>query len=179
LAFSRTDGACLSPIHVCYYAFGMNERTILMKPALAFLPLATGQAAKALQHFRRDAGWTGTTAAAMAEALQPGSRVQWVSVRAGQKTVALARMELAPPQFCFVSDLIVLSGWRGRGVGEWFMRQIEQDCLAQGIPRVVLQALAPSRGFYEKLHFVDDPLAAGFLKKELNPLQRRAGLPLR
>jgi chromate reductase len=150
-----------------------------MKAALAFLPLAMPQAARVLQQFRKDAGWTGTTDAAMAEALQPGSHVQWVPVRAGQKTVALARMELAPPQFCFVSDLIVLSGWRGRGVGEWIMRRIEQACLAHGIPRVVLQALAPSRGFYEKLHFVDDPLATGFLKKELNPLQRRVGVALR
>lgn len=150
-----------------------------MKAALAFLPLATPQAARVLQAFRKDAGWTGNTDAALADALRPGSRVQWVSVRAGQKTVALARMELAPPQFCFVSDLIVLSGWRGRGVGEWFMRRIEGHCLEQGIARVVLQALAPSRGFYEKLDFVDDPLAAGFLKKELNPLQRRVGVPLR
>lgn len=150
-----------------------------MKAALAFVLLATPQAARVLQHFRKDAGWDGATDAALADGFQPGSRVQWVSVRAGQKTVALARMELAPPQFCFVSDLVVLNGWRGRGVGEWFMRQIEQACLERGIPRMVLQALAPSRGFYEKLHFVDDPLAAGFLKKELNPLQRRVRVPLR
>ena len=150
-----------------------------MKAALAFAPLAPPQAAKALEVFRKDAGWSGDTGEALAGALQPGSRVQWVGARAGQKLVALARLELAPPRFCLVSDLMVLSGYRGRGIGEWFMRQIEAYCVAEQIPRVLLQATEPSRGFYAKLQFVDDPLAAGFLKKELQPLRRRVGAPLR
>jgi GNAT superfamily N-acetyltransferase len=148
-----------------------------MAVALAFLPLDGPQVAKLLQVFRQDAGWTAGNDDALAGALRPGSSVRWMTVRAGQKTVALARLELAPPQFCVVSDLIVLSDYRKRGIGAWFMEQIEQHCREQGITRVVLQSLGTSRAFYDRLAFVDDPLVPGFLKKELRPL-RRAFNPL-
>lgn len=159
------------------YAPAFNDKVVRMPTALAFLPLAAPQVANVLKTFRKDAGWTAENDDALAGALRPGSRVQWMTVRAGQKTVALVRLELAPPQFCAVSDLIVLSGYRGRGVGAWFMAQIEHHCMAQGIQRVVLQAAPPSRAFYDKLRFVEDPLVPGFLKKELMPLRRRIGSP--
>jgi GNAT superfamily N-acetyltransferase len=145
----------------------------MAQSAPVFVPLAAPLAPKVLAAFRKDAGWTGSDRDALRGAAGPGGRVQWVTVQVGQKTVAVARLELAPPQFCMVSDLIVLASHRGRGIGAWCMGQIERYCIAQGIPRVLLQAEAASRGFYEKLDFVDDPRVAGFLKKELNALRRR------
>jgi GNAT superfamily N-acetyltransferase len=123
--------------------------------------------------FRKDAGWSNRDTSGIDKAGQPGSLVQWVTVESGKKRVAIARLELAPPQFCFVSDLIVLREHRGRGVGEWFMKQIEQHCAGLGIPRVLLQAMEDNRAFYEKLDFVDDPLVAGFLKKDIRPRRGR------
>jgi GNAT superfamily N-acetyltransferase len=144
-----------------------------MQSSLVFRPLTAPLPEKVLLAFRKDAGWTNRDTSALDGARQPGSLVQWVTVESGKRRVGIARLELAPPQFCFVSDLIVLNGHRGRGVGEWFMKQIEQHCLGLGIPRVLLQPLGDNRGFYDKLDFVDDPLLAGFLKKEIRPLQRR------
>jgi GNAT superfamily N-acetyltransferase len=144
-----------------------------MQSSLSFRPLSAPLPDKVLLAFRKDAGWSNRDTAAIHDAGQPGSLVRWVTVEFGKKRVAIARLELAPPQFCFVSDLIVLRACRGRGVGEWFMKQIEQHCLDMGIPRVLLQPMADNRAFYEKLDFVADPLVAGFLKKEIRPRQRR------
>ncbi|MGJ7918278.1 GNAT family N-acetyltransferase [Massilia sp. LXY-6] len=144
-----------------------------MQLSLVFRPLSAPLPDKVLLAFRKDAGWSNRDTSAAVTAGQPGGLVQWVTVESGKKRVGIARLELAPPQFCFVSDLIVLSAHRGRGVGEWFMKQIEQHCAGLGIPRVLLQPMDDNRGFYEKLAFVADPLVAGFLKKELRPLQRR------
>jgi hypothetical protein len=57
------------------------------------------------------------------------------------------------------------------------MEQIERFCLARGIARVVLQSRDDSRGFYEKLRFEADPVAAGFLKKDIHPLLRKPAFP--
>jgi GNAT superfamily N-acetyltransferase len=143
-----------------------------MQPSLTFHPLHAPLPDKVLLAFRKDAGWSNRDTSAAGSAGGPGGLVQWVTVESGKKRVAIARLELAPPQFCFVSDLIVLSSHRGRGVGEWLVRQIEQHCLAVGIPRVLLQPMDHNRGFYEKLDFVADPLVAGFLKKEIRPQRR-------
>jgi len=130
---------------------------------------------KLLREFRKDAGWDKDTDA-MRSGLMPGSEVKWATVQAGQKTVGIARLELARPQFCFVSELMVLKAYRGRGIGEWFMKQIELHCFETGIPRVLLQPKDDARAFYEKLDFVNDPLVAGFMKKDIAP-QRRRMLP--
>jgi ribosomal protein S18 acetylase RimI-like enzyme len=143
-----------------------------MLSSLVFLP-EPSVPPRLLAAFRKDAGWTDIGEAAAQGAARSGSRVCWATARFNQKVVAIARLELAPPQFCYVSDLIVLGAYRKRGVGVWLMRQIEQHCLALQVPRVVLQARPESRAFYEKLHFVADPVAAGFLKKELLPPGRR------
>lgn len=143
-----------------------------MQSSLAFRPLSAPLSEKILLAFRKDAGWSNRDTDALG-AGGLGGVVQWVTVESGKKRIGIARLELAPPQFCFVSDLIVLREHRGRGVGEWFMGQIEQHCRGLGIPRVLLQPMADNQGFYEKLDFVADPLVAGFLKKEIRPLARR------
>jgi len=146
-----------------------------MLNALVFHPEAA-MPPKTLAGFRKDAGWVNGSDAAQRGAAGPGGLVRWATVRFHQKIIAIARLELAPPQFCYVSDLIVLGAYRGRGVGEWLMEHIERHCLELAVPRVLLQPEAGSRAFYEKLHFVPDPLAAGFMKKELLPA-RRGRLP--
>ena len=138
--------------------------------SLIFRPVPT-MPHKTLLAFRQDAGWRNSEAAP-AGAQRVGGQVQWGTAVMGQKVIAIVRLELAPPQFCYVSDLIVLRGQRRRGVGAWLMAQVERHCLALGIPRVVLQPNSDSAAFYQKLQFVADPLAAGFLKKELGPVRR-------
>jgi GNAT superfamily N-acetyltransferase len=144
-----------------------------MAPPLEFRPLPAPLSAEVLKTFHKDAGWSAATTRALMPALDPASQVRWATVESNSKTIGIARLELAPPQFCFVSDLIVLSSHRGRGVGQWLIRNIERYCLGLGFPRLLLQSLEGTIGFYEKLHFVPDPRVAGFLKKEINPFQRK------
>ena len=148
-----------------------------MHPNLTFHPLPAAPTPKALKAFRKDAGWHEAGDAALNGAFASGSTVQWVAVQSGKKTIGIVRLELAPPQFCYLSELMILSEHRGQGVGEWFMEQIERFCLARGIARVVLQAHDDSRGFYEKLRFEADPVAAGFVKKDIHPLRRKPAFP--
>jgi GNAT superfamily N-acetyltransferase len=143
-----------------------------MQASIVFRLLPGPIPPKTLLAFRKDAGWTNAEVPDE-KARQPGSRVQWATMQTGSRVIGIARLELAPPQFCFVSDLIVASRHRGRGLGVWFMEQIERHCSGAGIPRVLLQPTEGSAGFYEKLQFVSDPIVAGFLKKELGPFQRR------
>jgi GNAT superfamily N-acetyltransferase len=147
-----------------------------MQSSLSFHPLSAPLPDKVVLAFRKDAGWSMHDIADLGRVGRPGSMVQWVTVEAGKRRIGIARLELAPPQFCYVSDLIVLGSHRGRGVGAWFMQQIEQHCIGFGIPRVLLQPLHDNRSFYKKLNFIEDPLVAGFLKKEIQP-QRRMVLP--
>lgn len=148
-----------------------------MHPNLTFQPLPAAPTPKVLKAFRMDAGWDGAGDAALNGAFAPGSTVQWAAVQTGKKMIGIVRLELAPPQFCYLSELMIVSGHRGQGVGEWFMEQIERFCLARGIARVVLQSRDDSRGFYEKLRFEADPVAAGFLKKDIPPLLRKPAFP--
>ncbi|WP_296945212.1 GNAT family N-acetyltransferase [uncultured Massilia sp.] len=143
-----------------------------MHASISFRLLPDTIAPKTLKAFRRDAGWNvdGQDAGRPA---QPGGLVRWAVVQTGSRTIGIARLELAPPQFCYVSDLILLKPHRGRGLGGWFMQQIERHCMDMGIPRVLLQPTGGSAGFYEKLSFSADPHVAGFLKKELGPQRRR------
>jgi len=144
-----------------------------MQTSLSFQVLSAPLSEKVLLAFRKNAGWDNRDTSALGAIGQWGGQARWVTVESGKKRVAIARLELAPPQFCFVSDLIVLREHRGRGVGEWLMQQIERHCIDLRIPRVLLQPMADNRAFYEKLDFVADPLVAGFLKKDIRPLQRR------
>jgi GNAT superfamily N-acetyltransferase len=147
-----------------------------MQSSLVFRPLSAPLSDKILLAFRKDAGWSNRDTAGLGNAGRPGSLVQWVTVESGKRRVGIARLELAPPHLCYVSDFIVLGSHRGHGVGAWFMKQIEQHCLGCGIPRVLLQPMEHNRDFYKKLNYIDDPLVAGFLKKEIQP-QRRMMLP--
>jgi GNAT superfamily N-acetyltransferase len=143
-----------------------------MRSALTFRLLAAPLSKKTLRAFRRDAGWAAGDGDTL-DAQHPRGRVQWVTVEHGKDTIGIARLEMAPPEFCYLADLIILSAHHGEGVGHWFLQNIERYCAQAGIRRLLLQPVDKSKGFYEKMQFVADPYVASFLKKELNPFQRR------
>ena len=149
-----------------------------MTSQLLFRVLTTPLSDKSLQEFRKDAGWHGHSTQHKNNAAQPSKgRVQWVSVEVGKARVGIARLELAPPEFCYVADLIVASKHRNRGVGRWLLRHIEQHCTALGIVRLILQAAPGTESFYESQQFVSDPYVPALLKKDINPFQRRLFAP--
>lgn len=142
-----------------------------MSLALTFRPLAKPPT-KLLHSMRRDAGWPASTPADQDQP-HPMGRVQWVSVESARATIAIARLELAAPEFCYVADLIVASKHRGQGVGSWFLRHIELYCVELGIRRLLLKAAPDTERFYAALLFAPDARVPGFLKKEINPFQRK------
>jgi GNAT superfamily N-acetyltransferase len=145
-----------------------------MHEDLQFIPLRSPLSAKALNAYRKDAN---SPDAPRPQPADPRGKVVWVSVESNKKQIAIARLELAQPEFCYVADLIVSSKFRGRGVGHWFMQHIEQYCNSMGIRRLVLEAASGTETFYKSLAFMPDPLVPSMLKKEINPLQRKMFLP--
>ncbi len=143
-----------------------------MLPApLLFEALASPPSRKALAAWRKDAGWAST--AAPDKPQHPKGLVQWVGVLAGKQRAGIARLELAPPEFCYVADLIVASKFRQRGIGSWFLVAIEQYAHSAGIKRLLLEPEPGTEGFYTARGFVRDPYVPTFLKKDLPPLQRK------
>ncbi|HEX7986826.1 MAG TPA: GNAT family N-acetyltransferase [Duganella sp.] len=143
---------------------------------LQFVPLKAPLSNKALLAYRKDAAWSSPLPTTTAQDAR--GKVQWVSVEWKTKQIGIARLELAPPEFCYLSELIVSSKFRGRGVGRWFMARIEQYCHAQGIRRLLLESGDGTESFYKAQGFVADPLLPNLLKKNINPLQRKMFLPL-
>lgn len=136
-----------------------------MSLELQFIPLKSELSAKVLRAYRQDANWPNSKLPP-----KPRGKIVWVSVEADRQQIAIARLELAPPEFCVVSELIVRSKYRSQGVGRWFMHRIEQYCNSLGIRRLVLQAANGSEKFYASLAFHSDPHVPTMLKKDVNPL---------
>lgn len=130
---------------------------------------------KTLAAFREDAGWP--TAIADGTLHDPHAHIQWACVENGQRRIGIVRLELAPPQFCYIGDLIIHSQFRGQGIGPWFVQRIEQYCHTLGIRRLLLQAHPGTEAFYAGLGFAPDPYVPSFLKRDINPLQARMFLP--
>jgi GNAT superfamily N-acetyltransferase len=146
-----------------------------MNASLEFRPLKAPLSTKALLAYRKDAGSKGTLPQPSAQNAR--GKVQWVSVEANGKQIGIARLELAPPEFCFVSELIISSKFRGQGIGHWFMIRIEQYCLGLGIRRLLLEAGDGTESFYKSQSFVADPYLPNLLKKDINPFQRKVFSP--
>lgn len=142
---------------------------------LMFHPLESPLPDKALMTFRKDAGWEHTAPPSPSQ--DPRGRVQWVAVELEKQQIGIARLELAPPQFCYVADLIVLGKFRKRGIGRWFIQRIEQYCSGFGIRRLLLEAGPGTAAFYAALDFHPDPLLPSMLKKDINPFQPKMFLP--
>lgn len=103
--------------------------------------------------------------------LNANRRLQWVCVEADKVKIGIARLELAPPEFCYLSDLVIKSKYREKGIGRWFVRNIETYCAGFGMRRVLLMPETGSLPFYAALSFVPDPFVPGVLKKDINPFQ--------
>lgn len=143
--------------------------------ALQFHLLPEPPTPKMLAAFRKDAGWPTSIAAGTLH--DPNAQLQWACVETGQRRIGIVRLELAPPQFCYLGDLIIHSQYRGQGIGPWFIQRIEQYCHTLGIRRLMLQAHPGTEQFYAGLDFAPDPYVPSFLKKDINPLQPRMFLP--
>jgi GNAT superfamily N-acetyltransferase len=142
---------------------------------LQFRPMKAPPTNKALLVFRKDAGFNST----MPQKAAHDARgvIQWVSVELKNKQIGIARLEIAPPMFCFVSELMILSPYRGQGVGHWLIKRIEQYCLGRGTQRLILEAAEGTDKFYSSQAFVPDPLLPRLWRKEISPLQRKIFTP--
>lgn len=128
---------------------------------------------KILQSFYAEAGLS-PSKQTLAQLLKGQTqRVQWVCMKQGRDIVGIARLEVAPPEFCYLSDLMIQKRRRGRGVGRQFVRAIETHCARMRISRLLLATTAETKGFYEKLGFVSDSALPGMLRRDINPLARR------
>lgn len=147
-----------------------------MELDLQFRLLKAPPATKVLMAFRKDADSEG--ALPQTKAADTRGKVQWVAVELKNKQIGIARLELAAPEFCFVSELMVQSQYRGQGIGHWIMTRIEQYCASVGIKRLLLEAGEGTDNFYKSQAFVADPLMPRLLRKEINPFQRKMFAPL-
>jgi GNAT superfamily N-acetyltransferase len=148
----------------------------MVTSSLSFHPLSSPLPAKVLRAFRKDAGWPETNGADK-ESQGPHGKVQWISVESEKTRIGIARLEMAAPEFCYVSEVIIASKFRGKGIGHWLFKSIEQYCAQAGIRRLLLQPKAGSTSFYDSLQFVPDPFVKSYLKKDINPFQRKMFVP--
>lgn len=142
---------------------------------LQFRVLKAPPATKVVMNFRRDADAEG--ALPRPTAADPRGKVQWVAVELKNKQIGIARLELAAPEFCFVSELMILSGYRGQGIGHWIMKRIEQYAHSLGIRRLLLEAGEGTDNFYKSQSFISDPLMPRILRKDINPFQPKMFAP--
>jgi GNAT superfamily N-acetyltransferase len=143
---------------------------------LQFHLLKSPPPTKVLMSYRRDANAEG--APPVSTPADARGKVQWVSVELKKKQVGIARLEVALPEFCFVSDLIILSPYRGKGIGHWVIKRIEQYALSAGVRRILLVAGEGTDNFYKSQSFVEDSTLPRLLRKELNPFQRKMFAPV-
>jgi len=66
--------------------------------------------------------------------------------------VAFARMVTDTATFAYLSDVFVLSEYRGKGLSKWLMKTILEDPSLQGIRRMAL-ATSDAHGLYEQFGF--------------------------
>ena len=147
---------------------------------LSFRPLTEPPTLKALQKFQEDAGWSISRRDREIQLnphLDQRRCIQWVALEMGQVRVAIAQLELAPPEFCYIADLIVKSKFRGQGVGRWFIAGIERYCARLAIRRLTLVPEDGSLPFYEALGVVPDTMVPGVWKKNVPLLQRKRLFP--
>ncbi|MHA4870854.1 GNAT family N-acetyltransferase [Duganella sp. PWIR1] len=142
---------------------------------LQFRLLKAPPAAKVLLAFRKDADAGNVMPRATAS--DPRGKVQWVAVELKNKQIGIARLELAPPEFCFVSELMILSPHRGQGIGRWMLKRIEQYALSLKIRRLLLVAAEGTDSFYKSQAFISDPLLPRMLRKDINPFQPKIFAP--
>ncbi|MTV36904.1 GNAT family N-acetyltransferase [Duganella radicis] len=142
---------------------------------LQFRLLKAAPPNKVLLAFRKDAD--ASSLLPPPTAADPRGKVEWVAVELNRQQIGIARLELAAPEFCYVSELMIQSRYRGMGIGHWIMKRIEQYVLGLGIRRLLLVAAAGTDDFYKSQSFVQDPIIPRMLRKDINPFQPKMFAP--
>ena len=104
-------------------------------------------------------------------ALKPSHKAHWVSARYKGAMIGIDHLQLVLPESCYVSNLIIRRKYRKRGIGKWFLKNIEAHCYRLGIRRLLLAADESSLGFYKILSFEFAQDYPNFLMKIINPHQ--------
>ncbi len=121
---------------------------------------------RVLLAFELDAGWS-LSKNDFRNLRSRHSKFIWVGVNFGNEQIGIARLELAQPEFCYVSHLIILKKFRRMGIGRFFIQEIEKFVFSFGIRHLMLTPKVGSLQFYEALHFTPHSDVAGVLKKEI------------
>jgi GNAT superfamily N-acetyltransferase len=129
----------------------LPEPDWLASPARLSVSPGAGDAADAAA-LLADAYWNvGIAQETLAEAQSRATA--WVVARHEGRLVATARAISDGVKLCWVFDVCVAPGWRGRGLGDAVMRVLLDHPATRGAARVGL-ATRDAMGFYAKLGFV-------------------------
>jgi len=139
---------------------------------LAFCLLKRPPSKKLLQTFYKEAEWLAAKDG-FKKAPKSNVKEQWVSVELKNVQIGVARLALAAPEFCYLSHLVIRGKYRGKGVGRWFIKNIELFCIKLGIKRLLLEPEGESLPFYQAISFVPDSFVKGILKKEISAFQMK------
>jgi len=107
--------------------------------------------------------------AQLEESRKSKRKFQWVCIERNLAKIGICLLEVAPPEFVYVSNLSIKEKHRRQGVGRIFMSHIETYCANIGINRLCLTPTEASLSFYQALLFVPEPLIPGILKKDIHP----------
>ena len=138
-----------------------------MQQNLYLYPANVNPPEEVLTFFQNEAGWTEKLVNRKPLLLNKYTYVQWLTLTDGPVSLAIARLKIAPPEFCFVSNFILAKDYRLQGYGRSLMTEIEDLARAKNLKRVVLQATGESNLFYEKLGYLKSRKLKGFLVKAL------------
>lgn len=147
----------------------MPSSTIANQPF--FRPMLQPPSRSLLQGFYEDAGWSLREDGKFKSAIKANPMAHWVSVEIDKVKIGIARLDHVPPEDCYVSNLVIKHQYRGRGIGRWFLKNIEIHCAKLGIKRLLLVPETRNLPFYKALSFAPDPLVNGLLKKEIKLFQ--------
>ena len=139
---------------------------------LKFINFAAGETPpkKTLEFFQKEAGWDKELVTRKPILLSPGSRIVWVKVMHGLSIIAIARLKIAPPEFCYLSNFLVMNAYREKGIGRQFLSNIEEYCVSFRIKLLVLEPTDESLMFYQNLSYAREPKLDGYLSKALPAL---------
>lgn len=98
-----------------------------------------------------DAYWSTTRTPEQIERSLAHSRPYGVYAPDGTQ-VALTRAVTDLATFCWIGDVYVDPGWRGKGIGHWLVGEVVKDVERHGCPRFTLATL-DAHGVYADLGF--------------------------
>lgn len=112
--------------------------------------------------------WDGALSAARFDAVIAGSLVFAIYEMPNGRTVGFGRVVSDRASFAWVSDVIVLEPWRGRGLGRWIMECILAHPDLQALRRWLL-ATRDAHDLYRPLGFEDPPAGRFMVRSGTGP----------